>query len=237
MAEESSQNGTKPGDRKKLIEVNNLVKYFPVRAGLLQRVQAWVKAVDDVSFFINEGETFGLVGESGCGKTTVGRTILRLIPSTSGEVLFRGENIFAQNASELKKMRADMQIIFQDPYSSLDPRMPDEAAKTYADDPRTAVVTLTHDPRLDDLALMQALTGQSFYTGALGSRVTSAKRCERLLALGLPPEAVARLHAPVGIEIGSRTPAEIAISILAEITAVRRALERSEAPQTLATAS
>ena len=110
--------------RKKFIEVNNLVKYFPVRAGLMQRVKAWVKAVDDVSFFINEGETFGLVGESGCGKTTVGRTILRLIPATSGEVIMDGKNIFDLNSSELKKMRADMQIIFQDPYSSLDPRMP-----------------------------------------------------------------------------------------------------------------
>ncbi len=113
-----------PSERKKLVEVNHLVKYFPVRAGLMQRVKAWVKAVDDVSFFINEGETFGLVGESGCGKTTVGRTILRLIPATSGEVLIDGRNVFEQNNSDLKKMRADMQIIFQDPYSSLDPRMP-----------------------------------------------------------------------------------------------------------------
>lgn len=126
MATETSQNGdvVAPVERKKLIEVNNLVKYFPVRAGLLQRVKAWVKAVDDVSFFINEGETFGLVGESGCGKTTVGRTILRLTPATSGEVLLDGKNIFDFNSSELKKMRADMQIIFQDPYSSLDPRLP-----------------------------------------------------------------------------------------------------------------
>ncbi|CUS02867.2 oligopeptide transporter subunit; ATP-binding component of ABC superfamily [Candidatus Promineifilum breve] len=111
-------------ERKKMIEVDHLVKYFPVRAGLMQRVKAYVKAVDDVSFFINEGETFGLVGESGCGKTTVGRTILRLIPATSGRVLLNGNNIFDLNSSELKKMRADMQIIFQDPYSSLDPRMP-----------------------------------------------------------------------------------------------------------------
>ena len=110
--------------RKKLIEVNNLVKYFPVRAGLMQRVKAWVKAVDDVSFFINEGETLGLVGESGCGKTTIGRTILRLIPATSGEVIVDGRNVFDLGSSELKKMRAEMQIIFQDPYSSLDPRMP-----------------------------------------------------------------------------------------------------------------
>jgi len=126
MVEPTGANGnaTAPTERKKLIEVNRLVKYFPVRAGLLRRVKAWVKAVDDVSFFINEGETFGLVGESGCGKTTVGRTILRLIPSTSGEVLFEGRNVFEVEDSNLKALRRDMQIIFQDPYSSLDPRLP-----------------------------------------------------------------------------------------------------------------
>ncbi len=110
--------------KRVLVEVKNVVKYFPVRAGLLQRVKAWVKAVDDVSFFIYEGETFGLVGESGCGKTTIGRTILRLIPATSGSVVFDGQDLFELNASELKKMRRNIQIIFQDPYSSLDPRMP-----------------------------------------------------------------------------------------------------------------
>jgi len=110
--------------KKMLLEVKNLVKHFPVRGGLLQRVQGWVEAVDDVSFHIYEGETFGLVGESGCGKTTVGRTILRLIPATSGEVIFDGEDLLAVADKELKKLRADMQIIFQDPYSSLDPRLP-----------------------------------------------------------------------------------------------------------------
>ncbi|MAT99031.1 MAG: peptide ABC transporter substrate-binding protein [Anaerolineaceae bacterium] len=111
-------------NKRVLVEIKNVVKYFPVRAGLLQRVRAWVKAVDDVSFFIYEGETFGLVGESGCGKTTIGRTILRLIPATSGSVVFDGQDLFELNASELKKMRRNIQIIFQDPYSSLDPRMP-----------------------------------------------------------------------------------------------------------------
>lgn len=107
-----------------LIQVKNLVKYFPVRGGLLQRVVAWVQAVDDVSFTVRKGETLGLVGESGCGKTTVGRTMLRLIEPTSGEVLFDGVNVFSLRGNDMKKMRRNMQIIFQDPYASLDPRMP-----------------------------------------------------------------------------------------------------------------
>jgi peptide/nickel transport system ATP-binding protein/oligopeptide transport system ATP-binding protein len=124
MTEQKAKNSNHKASRKVLVEVNNLVKYFPVRAGLLQRVKAWVKAVDDVSLFIYEGETFGLVGESGCGKTTIGRTILRLLPATSGSVIFDGQNIFDLGATDLKKMRSNIQIIFQDPYSSLDPRMP-----------------------------------------------------------------------------------------------------------------
>ncbi len=107
-----------------LLEVQNLVKYFPVRRGLLQRVVAHVRAVDDVSFSVKEGETLGLVGESGCGKTTVGRTILRLIPATQGAVLFDGQDVLKADRRQLKALRRNMQIIFQDPYSSLDPRMP-----------------------------------------------------------------------------------------------------------------
>ena len=107
-----------------LVEVNNLVKYFPVRAGLLQRVVNHVKAVDDVSFFVRNGETLGLVGESGCGKTTVGRTMLRLIEPTGGAVKFQNQDVFAMKPRELKIARRDMQIIFQDPYASLDPRVP-----------------------------------------------------------------------------------------------------------------
>jgi len=109
---------------RNLVEVRNLVKHFPVRAGVLQRVAAWVQAVDDVSFFVRKGETLGLVGESGCGKTTVGRTMLRLIEPTSGSATFEGQEIFTLRGRELKAMRRNMQIIFQDPYSSLDPRMP-----------------------------------------------------------------------------------------------------------------
>jgi len=107
-----------------LVEVKNLVKYFPVRAGLLQRVVAHVQAVDDVSFAVRKGETLGLVGESGCGKTTVGRTMLRLIEPTSGSVTFDGRDMVTLRGGELKAIRRDMQIIFQDPYASLDPRVP-----------------------------------------------------------------------------------------------------------------
>jgi len=109
---------------KDLLVVEGLKTYFPIRAGIFQRVVAWVKAVDDVSFRIREGETFGLVGESGCGKTTVSRTILRLQPATAGSVFFDGEDVFAKRGGDLKTLRRHMQIVFQDPYSSLDPRMP-----------------------------------------------------------------------------------------------------------------
>ncbi|MEW6030874.1 MAG: ABC transporter ATP-binding protein [Chloroflexota bacterium] len=107
-----------------LVEVKHLVKYFPVRAGLLQRVVNHVKAVDDVSFAVRKGETLGLVGESGCGKTTVGRTMLRLIEPTSGEISFDGRDVLQLRGRDLKEIRRDMQIIFQDPYASLDPRVP-----------------------------------------------------------------------------------------------------------------
>lgn len=111
-------------DKPDILVVDKLVKYFPVRTGLLQRVTAWVQAVDKVSFSVKQGETLGMVGESGCGKTTVGRTLLRLVEPTSGEVSFEGKNILKMSQSELKPLRRDMQIIFQDPYASLNPRMP-----------------------------------------------------------------------------------------------------------------
>ena len=112
------------GIQHDLVEVKDLVKYFPIKGGLLQRTVAQVRAVDGVSFNVKKGETLGLVGESGCGKTTVGRTLLRLTPATSGSVMFEGQDVFKVASSGMKALRRDMQIIFQDPYSSLDPRMP-----------------------------------------------------------------------------------------------------------------
>lgn len=106
-----------------LLSVKNLKTWFPIRRGLFQHTVGYVQAVDDVSFDLKAGETLGLVGESGCGKTTTGRTLLRLIPATSGEVRFDGKDVLKMPETEMKPLRRDMQIVFQDPYGSMNPRM------------------------------------------------------------------------------------------------------------------
>ena len=119
---------TEEQNRQKLLEVKNLRKHFPIRRGVLRKVVGAVRAVDDVSFYINEGETLGLVGESGCGKTTTARCILRAISPTSGEIIYRTEDggtvdVVTMPRAQLRSLRRDMQLIFQDPFSSLNPRM------------------------------------------------------------------------------------------------------------------
>ena len=106
-----------------LLEVDNLVKYFPIKTGFFKRTTGYFKAVDGISFKIERGKTMGLVGESGCGKSSCGRTILRLLEKTSGEVKIDGKDIFLLSREELRKVRPQVQIVFQDPYSSLSPRL------------------------------------------------------------------------------------------------------------------
>lgn len=108
---------------EKLLDVRNLKKHFPIKGGILSKVVGHVYAVDGISFFLNKGETLGLVGESGCGKSTTGRLILRLIELTAGEVYFEGRDVSQVPKQEMRALRRDMQIIFQDPYASLNPRM------------------------------------------------------------------------------------------------------------------
>ncbi len=107
-----------------ILQVSHLKKYFPIKGGMFGKQIGAVKAVDDVSFNIKRGTTMGLVGESGCGKSTTGRTLLRLIPKTDGSVLFNGKDVYSLDHKELRDLRTKMQIIFQDPYSSLSPRLP-----------------------------------------------------------------------------------------------------------------
>ncbi|MBQ9823365.1 MAG: ABC transporter ATP-binding protein [Solobacterium sp.] len=112
-------------DPQYILMVNNLKKYFPIKGGLLQKTVGYVKAVDGITFNLKRGTTMGLVGESGCGKTTTGRTILRLAgEKTAGQVLFNGKEVYDFTDKEMKEKRTEMQIIFQDPFSSLQPRMP-----------------------------------------------------------------------------------------------------------------
>ncbi|MCL2401247.1 MAG: dipeptide ABC transporter ATP-binding protein [Oscillospiraceae bacterium] len=109
-------------DGKVLLEVNNLKQYFPIKGGVLGRTVNQVKAVDDISFVIHEGETLSIVGESGCGKSTTGRSIMRLEKPTGGQIIYNGEDLFALSKKEMRRRRGDIQIIFQDPYASLNPR-------------------------------------------------------------------------------------------------------------------
>src|SRR5690606_1870655 len=110
-------------EKRTLLSVHNLKKYFPVKSGVFMRTTGYVRAVDDVSFSVREGETLGLVGESGCGKSTTGRTVLRLIEPTAGEGEFDGTSLTKLSSEEMRRLRRDRQMVFQDPFASLNPRM------------------------------------------------------------------------------------------------------------------
>lgn len=134
-----------------LLVVENLVKHYPIRQGIVPRTVGYVRAVDDISFSIPRGQTLGLVGESGCGKTTTGRAILRLVEPTSGRVTFDGRDVLAMKGRELRLLRREMQIIFQDPYGSLNPRMTvgamlEEPIRVHGIDPREPLNDLSADP-------------------------------------------------------------------------------------------
>lgn len=134
---------------EKLLEVKHLKKWFPVETDeLLSPKRNYVKAVNDISFYINKGETLGLVGESGCGKSTTGRAVLRLIDATEGSVILDGEDLYSKSKSKLKKMRSEMQIVFQDPYASLNPRL---KIRQIIEEPLTIHTKLTKIERADKI--------------------------------------------------------------------------------------
>jgi oligopeptide/dipeptide ABC transporter ATP-binding protein len=150
-----------------LLVVEDLVKHYPVRKGVIARTVGYVRAVDNISFSIPRGKTLGLVGESGCGKTTAGRTILRLIEPTSGRVVFDGKEIFKLSGRDMRRLRPEMQIIFQDPFGSLNPRM-------------------TIGAMLEEPILVHRIGGAS---PASGARERARERATELLSLvGLGPE-------------------------------------------------
>jgi len=185
---------TNAGDGDVVVEVKNLVKHFPVRGGFLTRTVAQVQAVSDVSFELRQGRTLGLVGESGSGKSTAGRCVLRLIEPTSGSIKYKGRDLVTMGKGELRRLRRDLQIVFQDPYASLDPRM---TVAAIVEEPLTVHgIKGDHDAKVADLLQLVGLNPEHRnrfpheFSGGQRQRVGIAR------ALALDP-AVIVLDEPV----------------------------------------
>lgn len=177
-------------DKKVLLEVKNLKEYFPIKAGLLNRQVGSVKAVDDVSFTVNHCETLGVVGESGCGKSTTGRAVLRLIEPTDGEIYFDGTDIRKLSKNELRKFRSRMQIVFQDPLSSLDPRYTIQKALAEPYKEHTNLSKAEIDDKI--LEVMEKVGLLSFHAGKYPHELSGGQR-QRIgiaRAISMQPEFI-----------------------------------------------
>src|SRR5262245_8286366 len=167
-----------------ILIVENLVKHYPIRKGVVPKTVGYVRAVDGVSFSIPRGRTLGLVGESGCGKTTTGRTILRLVEPTSGRVTFDGHDVFSLSERQMRRLRREMQIIFQDPYGSLNPRM---TVGAMLEEP-----ILVHRILRGEEAAGRAENGRSRLTGSPSRKLARERVAELLGLVGLSAEHVNR---------------------------------------------
>jgi len=226
--EEAARFGLPCGGRLELL-VERLDSPVPLRV-LLDRIRANTPIARRVC--LNTGEV-SLHAASAEDESACTDRFLTRVFGPHWTLLLIGAGHLSRYVAQLALM-LDYQVLICDPRETYDPDgldenierlhcMPDEAVQACSDNPRSVVLALTHDPRLDDMALLDALQSKAFYVGAIGSKQNSDRRRERLGAMGLTPEQLQRLHAPVGLPIGSRSPPEIALSIMAEITALRNA--------------
>ncbi|NQU67953.1 MAG: ATP-binding cassette domain-containing protein [Candidatus Marinimicrobia bacterium] len=190
-----------------LVQVNNLKKYFPIRRGFFSKISGHVKAVNDVSFDLYRGETLGLVGESGCGKTTVGRLILRLLDATEGTITFEGRDLSQLDKRAMRKIRREMQVIFQDPYSSLNPRMTvgnmlTEALKVHKIVPKIDVQKEVH--RLMDIVGLPRAHASRYpheFSGGQRQRIGIARALSVRPKLIICDEAVSALDVSIQAQV------------------------------------
>jgi oligopeptide/dipeptide ABC transporter ATP-binding protein len=194
-------------DNHTILQVDSLKKYFPIRRGFFQKITGWVRAVESVSFKIERGKTLGLVGESGCGKTTVARLILKLLEADEGQILFDGQDITQLDEKEMKPLRKEIQIIFQDPYGSLNPRM--TVGQSIAEGLKIAGINRRHDQgqRLDNLLKMVGMSPASSdrypheFSGGQRQRIGIARALSVEPALIICDEPVSALDVSIQAQI------------------------------------